>query len=189
MRPSRRLVRRSMAATLSILALVSSGLAASAEGKSQMGAVIAGSALAPYRDFLARRSTALCDDFTLRARGELAGDAGGRNCSVAMTAFLAHGRLLTIPVIGLRKRLRVAHVEVHGADAKVVLAYGPEGATFRLALQRDRGGSWRVATKPRLGHTSGCVISGPCPRGTTTLLFWLGLPVIARTLGHRVGAE
>jgi hypothetical protein len=99
--------------------------------------------------------------------------------------ILGHGRTLTIPVVGTRqRRLRVARVAFHSADATAVLAYGSQGATFSLTLKLE-GASWRVATKPHLDRTPGCVIAGPCPGGTTTVLFWLGLPVSSRVLGRR----
>jgi hypothetical protein len=67
-----------MMTSLLVVALVSSGLLVSSAGGSQVSAVISRSAIAPYRDFLARRSDSLCDDFTLGARARLASEAGGK---------------------------------------------------------------------------------------------------------------
>jgi hypothetical protein len=164
------------------LALVSSGILVGGAAGSRVSAEIGRSALAPYSAFRARRAARLCDDFTRGARADLTEEAGGRDCSAAVRAFVAGSRVLAIPVIRARQQLWVTHVEVDGTDAKAVLVYGSRGAKFRVTLRRE-GGSWRVATKPHLTRTPGCVIAGPCTGGTTTVLFWLGLPVVSHRLG------
>jgi hypothetical protein len=149
---------------------------------------IASAALAPYRDFLARRGAALCEDFTLSTRIAIGYPPGQRGCESRIRALLRSRFVRTLPVLKPAHTLQVGRIRRYNQVALADLVYEPRRASFAVTLHED-GGTWRISTRPHFRRGPGCFRVTTCPAGATTTLFWLGYPANATIYRVRYGIE
>lgn len=161
------------------------GLTATGCGSSDPTREIVQAARAPYIAVLQRNAHALCAAFTPAAAADLASSlSAGMGCDHRVAeAFARSEPIEPAPLSSALKAVRVGGVAKHGNAATAVVTFAGRAGTsskVRLAVTRLRGGSWRVATPPRIGLIKGCNVHGQlsahCQKNAELMVFVIGSP-------------
>jgi mono/diheme cytochrome c family protein len=183
----RRLLRSNrwlVACLTALVALTATGCGSSdPTGEIPTGEIVQ-AARAPYIAVVRRDAHALCAAFTPAAAADLASNLSpGMGCDHRVAeAFARSEPIEPAPLSSALMAVKVRGVVQHGNSATAVVTFmGPAGtgSKVRLALTR-LGGSWRVATPPRIGLIKGCNVHGQlsahCQKNARVMVFSIGTP-------------
>lgn len=140
---------------------------------------------APYIAVVRRDAHALCAAFTPAAVADLASSLSpGMGCEHRVAeAFARSDPIEPAPSSSALMAVRVGDVAQHDNTATAVVTFVGQNGTssnVRLALTRLGGGSWRVATPPRIGLIKGCNVHGQlsahCQKNAELMVFVIGSP-------------
>jgi hypothetical protein len=187
---------RRVCAAVFVLALGALGLTRAAAAPQVPSQLIERAAIAPYRAVLLREPAALCASFTPAVAARLvAGSSPAGGCEQGAAEVFA--RALPSPLtrqtieslqaktddlelaadhaVGDFELVAVTGAVIRGVSTTKATYYG----TLRLALEQV-GGRWLVASAARLAAVPGCSSGsqGPCPAGSKSVFFVLGIPVV-----------